>query len=144
MYSVNSGHGLGVIWVKSPVSPPTIEQFTPLIHRQRPIKREDAVNAVNQIYLELLGRESLNDPGAVPYVDCLVDRSCDVDSIRTEILQSPEFRTVQENRATREREQAQEQAAGEAADGIPSTIAGIPLAYIIGGVGALLLLRKKR
>ena len=139
MYSVNSG-GLAAI-------PP---RFVPLIHRQIPVRREAAVGAVNQIYLELLGRESLNDPGAVPYVDCLVDRSCDVDSIRTEILQSPEFRTVQDKRASSEREQARQQAAGETTSplallgGIPSTIAGVPLPYIIGGVGLLLLLRKKR
>lgn len=111
------------------------------------VKREDAEGAVNQIYLELLERPAIGDPGSVPYVDCLVNGECDVDFVRTEVLSSPEFRALQEGRVQRELETRRATTPSVApgfAAGLPSSIAGIPLTYIIGGVAALFLLKKKR
>lgn len=118
------------------------------------VKREDAIGAVNQIYLELLERPAIGDPGSVGFVDCLVSGECDVDFVRTEVLSSPEFQRLQEVRVRKELEARRATtsamapgAAGAALPGLvaglPSSVAGIPLTYIIGGFAALLLLRKK-
>ena len=112
------------------------------------VKRADAKKAVQQIYLELLLRDSLDpwDSGAAGYINCLVDGWCDVDFIRTEVLRSDEFRTLQGKMAMQQRGQAREQvrqAAVSSAFEIPSAIAGVPLPYIIGGVALLLLARKR-
>jgi len=117
------------------------------------VKREDAVGAVNQIYLELLERPAIGDSGSVGFVDCLMSGECDVDFVRTEVLSSPEFRTLQESRVRKELEARQattpSMAPGVTLPGLvarlPSSVAGIPLMYIIGGgVAALLLLKKRR
>ena len=115
------------------------------------VKGEDAIGAVNQIYLELLERPAIGDPGSEAYVDCLVSGECDVDFVRTEVLSSPEFRTLQEGRVRKElevrRATTPARAPGVALPGLvaglPSSIAGIPLTYIIGGVAVLFLLKKK-
>ncbi len=116
------------------------------------VKREDAAGAVNQIYLELLERPAIDDPGSVGFVDCLVSGDCNVDFVRTEVLSSPEFQAKQAGRVKKELEARQAATPTTAPSftipgvvaGLPSSVAGIPLTYIIGGFAALLLLKKKR
>lgn len=112
------------------------------------IKRKDADSAVNQIYLELLERPSIDDPGSEGFVRCLMTRECNVDFVRTEVLSSPEFRALQEGRVRRELEARTSRVSDVTFSGLvaglPSSVAGIPLMYIVGGVAALLLLKKKR
>jgi len=130
------------------------------------VMREAAKSAVAQIYLELLGRDPWNpyDAGAEGFVNCLVEGWCETDFVRTEVLKSSEYRDVEMRRAAQAYGAlpaggalvpaggvpAAALAPGSAAGGlapfsgggIPSTIAGIPLVWLIGGVALLMLLRR--
>lgn len=135
------------------------------------MSRADAERVVKQIFLEILEREpsqdSLRDPKrAGHYVDCLVKRhdkslgerrfgpgTCSVDDIRTNVLNSEEYRQLQMRKA-----EAVYGAAPSGSDsslpgapgggGVPgfSALGGIDLSrhwpYILGGVVLITLLKK--
>lgn len=117
------------------------------------VTSQDAENAVRQIYLELLEREP--DPGSQGFADCLVNGSCDVDFVRTEILKSPEYHDLQVRKATAayapESPGYTPTAGGGGSSALPSvsslssmSIGGIPLPYLVGGVLLFSLLKGRR
>lgn len=145
MYTVraipaNAGEGLGfipllVMGAATAVSAIVAKRRRDAANRVSP---EDARNAVQQIYLELLERDPLNpyDPGIEGHADCLVKRQCTVDTIRTGILQGPEFRELQERKAARVYGAA---ATGAAAGSSPSSGAAAfaPSSFPSFGLGGL-------
>lgn len=72
-----------------------------LLKKKPKVTEADAKNAVQQVYLELFGRDpwSPYDRGAEGYVKCLVEGWCDIDFVRTELLKSQEYRDVQTRKA---------------------------------------------
>lgn len=130
---------------------PSQEKMTP----------ERAKSLVRQISLEILEREP-DYPGMQPYVDCLVKRedrslgdarfgagTCNVDDLRTNMLQSDEYRNLQQKKAAIAYgvDPATVASSGDAAvlsPALASPLAGLgPYApYILGGVVLLMLLRR--
>ena len=133
---------------------------------KKKVSESDARTAVNEIFLELLGRPLEAGPSA--YVDCLTKGYCDfaggsvkpenrIDAIRTHILMSPEFKRNQEKVAAKAFEELRVQGgsvptgAAYAGSTIPgfsgsafsSSVAGIPITYLIGGLAVLMLLKRK-
>lgn len=118
------------------------------------VTKEDAKNAVEQIYLELLERDPWNpyDQGAEGYVNCLVEGWCNTDFVRTEVLKAPEYRDVQARKAAKVYGTTPPVPMSGApgapppsafGDLIPPTIGGIPTAYVAGGLVLLMLLKRK-
>lgn len=118
------------------------------------VSQEEAKRAVQAIYLELFLRDPWNpyDAGAEGYVKCLTEGWCTTDYVRTEALNSPEYRDKELQRAQKVYGTApggalpSSGAPGYAPmdGGITSmTIAGIPIVYLAGGVVLLMLLKKR-
>ncbi|MGH7259945.1 MAG: hypothetical protein ACREI9_04605 [Nitrospiraceae bacterium] len=120
-----------------------------------------AKQAVQQVFLEILEREP-NYPGVQGYVDCLLERenkknfgpgSCNVDDLRTMVLQSQEYRDLQARKAAAvygaPAESGMVTTSGlpflpGAEGGIMSmSVGGIPLPILAGGLVLLMLLKKK-
>lgn len=123
------------------------------------ISDADAKSAVQQVYLELLERDpwNPNDPGAMGYVNCLLEGWCDVDFIRTEVLKSKEYKDVQMRKAAVVYNPAVAPSGfgeslflgGTAPGGgivetlTSGTVAGIPFTWIALGLGLVLLMKRR-
>ena len=137
------------------------------------VSESDARAAVNEMYLELLGRPLESGPSA--YVECLTKGYCDfardsqfwdgkgvkpesrVDAIRTHVMSSPEYRRRVETVITKSFEDVRAQSVSGGGSfssgsmesfsmtggGIPSDIGGIPLVYLIGGLAVVMLLKRR-
>lgn len=137
-----------------------------LVGGGKKFSESEARSAVQQIYLELLGREP-DYPAAQGYVDCAREgKNCPTLSggkkippderivdIRTHILRSPERADFQRRQLSAEMTEFTSTAGGDtsalASPGsfsfaeIPSEVGGIPIAYFVGGFALLLLLKKR-
>jgi hypothetical protein len=130
------------------------------------VSEEEARRVVQSIYQELLLRDPWapgsvgpagkgGKPGydtvALSYVNCLVDRWCDVDFVRTEVIQSAEYKEKDLARARAvyggapPKPGAGTTSPGAASVGglLETTIGGIPLPYLAGGLVLLMLLKKR-
>jgi hypothetical protein len=131
------------------------------------VSEEEARRVVQTIYQELLLRDPWapgsvgpggkggkpgydTDTVALSYVNCLVDRWCDVDFVRAEVIQSAEYKDKELARARAVYGGPAQSGAGTTSPGAASggglletTIGGIPLPYLAGGLVLLMLLKRR-
>jgi len=119
-------------------------------------QEEEAKRVVRSIFLEFLLRDPFAEgpeqtKGAMGYVNCLVEGWCDADFVRTEILGSQEYKDKELARARAvyggapPKPGAGTTSPGAASVGglLETTIGGIPLPYLAGGLVLLMLLKKR-
>jgi hypothetical protein len=130
------------------------------------VSEEEARRVVQTIYQELLLRDPWapgSSPGgkggkpgydtvALSYVNCLVDRWCDVDFVRAEVIQSAEYKEKDLARARAVYGGPAQSGAGTTSPAtspasvgglMDTTIGGIPLPYLAGGLVLLMFLKKR-
>lgn len=120
----------------------------------------DAKAAIRQLFLEILEREP-DYPANQPRVDCLLRRedkslgqerfgpgTCNIDDLRTELLQSPEYKDLQMKKAAAVYAPGGTSAAfpysgaGDIGGALSGGIGGIPFTWIAVGLGLVLLMKR--
>jgi hypothetical protein len=142
MYAYTSGLGASVAETKARLSAEV-----------RARAAEQAKRTVQTLFLELLLRDPFaqgpeQTAGAMGYVNCLAEGSCDVDFVRSELIRSAEYKDKELARARAVYGGPAKPGAGTTSPAsvgglLETTIGGIPLPYLAGGLVLLMLLKRR-